>query len=256
MDDVKVVVCLFGAEPVYSQGCIAIARHIRRARQNKLDGKYWTLTVCYDDTVPLTVLSTLEGLFVDLKNYTHFKVADGERRTFWRYLELLTDSYCVIADADEPATVLKMARRLIKELESKPKRSDEVSIVGVRRDYEYGNEKGDLWMGGMLGVYNLRSTRLPISFMCRQYLESEKSRVVLHDNGLNKASVERYKNGYGHDELFLSQLIRTANHLGLKVKQLDRAEMFSSEETTEETRANKTVAKKKKKKKTKGCICM
>ena len=63
MDSVKVIVCLFGSKPVYTQGCIEIAKHVYKANKLSLDDLQWNLTVCHDDTVPEDVLAQLKDVW-------------------------------------------------------------------------------------------------------------------------------------------------------------------------------------------------
>ena len=102
--------------------------------------------------------------------------------------------------------------------------SKKTAIVGFERSYKYGDEEedGKLWMGGMLGGKGLRTANLGIQKHAWEYLVSAKSRKVLHDNGLNKASKQRYMNGYGHDELLLTELMDVAKEAGVSVLQVKK----------------------------------
>lgn len=209
-----VVVVLFGALPVYTDGCVQIAKVLQEAGAKRMAGVDRKLVVCHDSSVPKKVLQELKALGAGLKDCTGVPGADGERRTFWRYPELEKHACCIIVDADEPDATIALASKILTLLKKVPQKA---AIVGFERSYKYGDEDGTLWMGGMLGAKNLQAAGLDIQKQALQYLASEKSRKILHDNGLHKASAQRYANGYGHDELLLTEVLDSAKDAGVDV---------------------------------------
>lgn len=220
--EATVVVVLFGSIPVYTDGCIQIAEVLRAANAKQTAGVSWKLVVCHDSSVPAKVLQELKRLGAGLKDCTGTPGADGERRTFWRYPELEQHACCIVVDADEPDATMALGIKILRLLQKTPQKA---AVVGFERNYKYGDEDGMLWMGGMLGAKNLQTAGLNIQKQTLQYLASAKSRKVLHDNGLNKASKQRYANGYGHDELLLTEVLDSAKDAGVCVLQVKKTQV-------------------------------
>lgn len=178
---------LWGEKPIYNIGAI------KNAELWKEIYPEWQMVVYYDDTVPISTISSLEEKGVKVINCTGESISGP----FWRFFSVDFDDseFCIFRDTD--SRISQREKLAVDEWINSKK------TLHVMRDHPahgipFGNDK----LGILAGMWGIRSKKIPLVKMIENYHKEKKFKYGIDQSFLKIVYSIFDDDKITHDEFF------------------------------------------------------